>query len=167
MVLNTISNKAGWYLSEISGCFSSNENIAITDLKTINRYHLNPGYYIKIKNIDNSKSEDKFILLPYLETYKKSEYFIQNIVNQLYNSQYGNRINPDFLNSLHHLIYQFHNLNNLSKRIRFLDLDLDLEKESLKKNFRIGLPEYWLEDNNIDLGDLVLLRNDYPPPILF
>jgi hypothetical protein len=168
MVLNIISNKIKWYLSEISGIISSYENIAITDLETINRYNLKPGRYIKIKNIDDSKSEEKFILLPYLETYEKNLEFLQTILNQLLNSHYGNQIDNHYLDALNSIISYFNKPRSELKRIKFLDLDLDLNQDGKpSKNFQIGLPGYWLDENNISLGDIVLLRNDCPSPFIF
>ena len=168
MVQNKISDKFGWYLSIISGSIFSSQNIAITDLSSFYRYRLQPGQFIKIKNIDKKDAEDKFILLPFLESYTKSKEFLQSILNLFSNSHYGSRIDSEYIKSLNSLISHFENQKEKHDKIMFLDLILDTEKEnSNRKDIRLGVPEYWLEDNEIDLGDIVLLRNDCPSPRIF
>ena len=51
--------------------------------------------------------------------------------------------------------------------LEFNDLELHLNPNQDKENIiEIGLPEYWINKFKLSIGSIVLLRNDFPSPII-
>ncbi len=166
MDLNTISKKKGWILSKIIGSINLQEKIVIVSFNSINRYNLNPCSYVNIKSINHSNIQGKFLLLPFIEHFRDNIVYIKKIWKYITELTNIYHIDKDYLNNLYLFINQLLIDNEM---FEFLDLDYYTEEEeNLQQNsVKIGLPDHWLNDNHMNLGELVLLRNDCPSPIIY
>ena len=166
MDLNTISKKKGWILSKIIGSIDSQERIVIVSFNSIYKYSLNPGSFVNIKRIDHSSIQGKFLLIPFIEQFEENIKYLKKLWNYIISLTYDHKIDKDYLNNLYSFINRLFTEND---KLDFLDLEYNTEEEeNMQKNsVKIGLPDYWLNNNHVNLGELVLLRNDCPSPIIY
>jgi hypothetical protein len=161
-----ISSKYGWYIARVNASFDDFSNIIIASVKTIQKYKLKPGYYIKISNLDNSHSRikylDKFILLPYLKEFLDYYYLLQEILQSITNRTY-HFVDKDYINIFINLMSRFYHSNDIKREFLVKDI-YEFERQE-KKYMDIAMPESWLDANDISLGESVLLRNDDLPPV--
>ena len=167
MNTNIISRKYGWYLARVNASIKNFANIVATSSKIIKKYNLQPGRYIKISSFSKANSNieflDKFILLPYLSDIIENYWLLQQIFQSFTKETY-NYVNKEYFNVIV-------NLMNLFYQDRVKDKNIEL-KEVLEFDIPgniqmdIALPDSWLNEHSVDLGDTVLLRNDEPSPII-
>lgn len=167
MIKNIISKKYGWYLAKITASIENFKNVVATDLKTIQLYFLSPGKYIKIKCLNRIYSQNqlihKFIILPYFHDFIENYWLLQNII-KLLNQDEFRYIDTEYLNGLTSLLKDFSESEHYRKGLKLKELlEIDVEYD---KEMKIAMPESWLNENSIDLGETVLLRNDAPSPVI-
>lgn len=156
MDLSTLSKRYGIYLAKVNACFKSVNNIVITDFMTINDYNLHPGSFVKIMKLDDNKTKDEFIVMPYIKSYKDNYGLIERILRD---ESLSNKI---FIDDLRKVGSSFYFARNDPKGFR-----LTHAVNPDKAEFEIALPEKWLDSNNIELGAVVLLGNNVPGPKIF
>lgn len=164
---NIVSRKYGWYLARINASFESFANIVITSIKTIQRYNLQPGRNIKIGNFDKTYSRiehlDKFILLPYFKEFIDNFWLLQDTIQSFTNITY-HYIDKEYINKIIKLLSTFYQKRDDKRGLVIKEL---LEFDNQEKNhMNIAMPESWLNENNVSLGETVLLRNDEPSPVI-
>lgn len=163
---NIISKKFGWYLAKVTASIETFNNIVAIDLKTIRLYFLSPGSYIKIKSLNRKCAENKriytFILLPYSHDFIKNYRLLQNILDSLKNKKFR-YINEEYINEITSLTksYESENYRKILKLKELLEFDTEYDNE-----MKIAMPESWMNENSIDLGETILLRNDVPSPVI-
>jgi hypothetical protein len=154
-------------LARVNASIKNFANIVATSSKIIKKYNLQPGRYIKISSFSKANSNieflDKFILLPYLSDIIENYWLLQQIFQSFTKETY-NYVNKEYFNVIV-------NLMNLFYQDRVKDKNIEL-KEVLEFDIPgniqmdIALPDSWLNEHSVDLGDTVLLRNDEPSPII-
>lgn len=168
MKVSIISRKYSWFLAKVTASIINFENIVITDQETIKKYDLQPGRYIKISSIFQhyygDRFLDKFILLPYFQEIANNYWLLQDVIQSLVNNTYQ-CLDKEYISQIIKLISCFYQAST-SKRSIKLELLLDSE-EGESSQMKIALPESWLNEHSIDLGETVVLRNDFPSPIIF
>lgn len=167
MKTSIVSRKFGWYLARINASFESFANIVLTSFRTIQRYNLQPGRNIKIGNFDKAYSRiehlDKFILLPYFKEFINNYWLLQQTIQSFTNTTY-HYIDKEYINTIIKLLSTFYQKRDNKKGFMIKEL---LEFDNQKINHMdIAMPESWLNENSICLGETVLLRNDEPSPII-
>jgi hypothetical protein len=163
-----LSRKYGWYLARVNASIENFANIVATSFDIIKKYNLQPLRYIKISNFNSKRSKiekfNKFVLLPFfkeiLENYRLVQDVIQSITNATY--QY---VDKEYLNVIIKLMNTFYQKRDNKGGIMIKELLEFDNQETLQIN--IAMPESWLNENSVDLGETVLLRNDIPSPIIF
>lgn len=168
MKKSIISRKYSWYLAKVTASIINFENIVVTNQETIKKYDLQPGRYIKISNLSQSHSNkrflDKFILLPYFQEITSNYWLLQDIIQSLVNKTYK-YVDKEYINQIIKLISCFYQASTNKNTLK-LEVLLDSEEQE-NDQMKIALPESWLNENSIDLGETVVLRNDFPSPIIF
>jgi len=163
-----ISRKYRWYLAKVTASIINFENIVVTNQETIKKYDLQPGRYIKISNLSQARSNkrflDKFILLPYFQEITSNYWLLQDIIQSLVNKTYQ-YVDKEYINQIIKLISCFYQASANKNSLK-LEVLLDSEEQE-NDQMKIALPESWLNENDIDLGEIVVLRNDFPSPIIF
>ncbi|MFW9874378.1 MAG: hypothetical protein ACFFG0_14830 [Candidatus Thorarchaeota archaeon] len=165
--MNIISPKYGWYLARVNASIENFASIVAASLKTIHRFNLQPGRNVKISNFvkDHSriKFPDRFILLPYFKEFIKNYWLLQDIIQSLTLSTFQ-CIDNEYIHKIIKLINTFYQNQNVKRELvikKFFEFD---NHENVQIN--IAMPESWLNENSVDLGETVLLRNDMPSPII-
>ncbi len=162
---NIISKKFGWYLAKITASIETSNNFVAIDLKSIRFYFLSPGSCVKIKSLNRKNEQNKlifkFIILPYLPDIKNYQ-ILQNILDSLRNKKFR-YINKEYLNEITSLIesYESEKYKNFLNLKELLEFDTEYDDE-----IKIAMPESWMNENSIDLGETILLRNDVPSPVI-
>ena len=162
-----LSRKYGWYLARINASIEIFANIVAISFKIIKKYNLQPGRYIKISNFNKigSKIEnfDKFILLPFFNEFINNAWLLQDIIRSITNITY-HYVDNDYINMIIKLLNTFYQEQNNKRAFVIKEIfELDNQKAS---QMDIAMPESWLNENSVDLGEIVLLRNDEPSPII-
>jgi len=167
--LDTISPPKGWYLSKITGSITSCKRILVTSIDVIDKYHLRPGKFVKIKCLKNSENPDNFIVLPYFKKIINYRDFLDNVLKNMEKRRNLDRFNRKVVEEIHDLLNHFNKNMKNSDNLIFNDLLFDIESNNYysKKTLKIGLPDFWLVKNRLCLGETVLLRNDYPSQKVF
>jgi hypothetical protein len=164
---SVISQKYGWYLARVNASIENFANIVATSLNTINRFNLQPGRNVKISNLVKSCSSirflDKFLLLPYFKDFIKNYRLLQSIIQSITNVTYK-FVDKEYLNSLIKLMSTFYQNGEDAGGIVIKEL-LEFDNPA-NFHMNIALPDSWLNENSVDLGETVLLRNDEPSPII-
>jgi len=164
---NIITRKYGWYLARVNASIENFANIVATSLKTIKRYNLKPGCSIKISNSINSRSRieflDKFILIPYFREFVKNYLLLQDIFQSFTHITYQ-YIDKEYINAIIKLISIFYQNRDNKKGLVIKEL-LEFDNQE-HYHMDIAMPESWLNENSVDLGETVLLRNDDPSPVI-
>jgi hypothetical protein len=162
-----ISRKYGWYLARVNASFENFANIVATSLKNIQKYDLQPGRNIKISNFINAHPRiefpDKFILLPYFKQFIKNYWLLNNIIQSLSNTTYQ-CVDKDYIKSVIKLLSTFY--ENQGNNRDFVLKELYEFDDKDNTHIDIAMPESWLNENSVDLGETVLLRNDEPSPVI-
>jgi len=165
--VDVISRKYGWYLAKITASIENFKNIVATSLETIKKYNLNSGSYIKISSLLQTHSTrrflDKFILLPYFREFIRNYCLLQDIIQSLTNATFQ-YVNKEYISEIIQLMSTFYQARNDKKSVRFSELLEFDEKDNYQ--MKIAVPESWLNENSVDLGETVLLRNDLPSPVI-
>lgn len=164
MGLNTISRKSGWYLSEITGSFSSFKKIIIANKESMDLHKIKSGTYIRIKSFKTNEGYEKFIILPFQKDMNENYKHLLKLLKGFSNHKPLYAIDENYLKDMNQLVAT---LYNNRKSLRFNELLLDIKKKQQKNKLQIGVPEFWLMKNGLRLGEQVLLRNDHPSPIIF
>jgi len=134
--VDVVSRKYGWYLAKITASIENFKNIVATSLETIKKYNLNSGRYIKISSLIQAHSKRRF-----LDKFILLPYFREFIRNYC--------LLQDVIQSLTNATFQY------------------VDKEYISDyQMKIAMPESWLNEHSIDLGETVLLRNDVPSPVI-
>lgn len=167
MNLNVISSRRGWFLSKITGSLDLSGNVVLTNFKSIKEHQLVPGSFVLIKDLNKPRSQDKFILLPSFETINELYDFLDYFVKQFRKCERFHKINENYLKFIRDIMKSLSTSKGEQERLRFRDLELQTEpKARHEKGVNIGLPEFWLNKNNLFVGETVLLRTDFPSPII-
>ncbi|MFX1303617.1 MAG: hypothetical protein ACFFBV_15395 [Promethearchaeota archaeon] len=167
MKTSIVSRKFGWYLARINASFESFANIVVTSFRTIQRYNLQPGRNVKIGNFDKAYSRieylDKFILLPYFKEFINNYWLLQQTIQSFTNTTY-HYIDKEYINTIIKLLSTFYQRRDNKKGFVIKEL-LEFDNQEIN-HMDIAMPESWLNENSICLGETVLLRNDEPSPII-
>jgi hypothetical protein len=162
-----ISSKYGWYLARVSASFKNFVNIVVTSFDTIRDYNLQPGRNIKICNLVNTHSQndflDKFILLPYFNEFIESYQILQEIFQSFGKKSYE-YIDKYYINRIIKMMSAFYQERDNNRGFVLKEL-LDFDNLEIDQ-MDIAMPESWLNENSVDLGETVLLRNDEPSPLI-
>lgn len=165
--MSIISRKYGWYLARVNACFEDFANIVATSFKTIQRFDLQPGRNIKISNYVRTHSRfefpEKFILLPYFKEIIENYSLLNNIVRLLTNKAY-HYVDKEYINTIIKLLSSFYQYPGNNRNFVLKELYEFDDKDNI--NMSIAMSESWLNENSVDLGETVLLRNDEPSPIM-
>ncbi|MFW9820152.1 MAG: hypothetical protein ACFFE5_11135 [Candidatus Thorarchaeota archaeon] len=162
-----LSRKYGWYLARINASIEIFANIVATSFKIIKKYNLQPGRYIKIGSFNKigSKIEnfDKFILLPFFNEFIDNAWLLQDVIRSITYSTYR-YVDKDYINMIIKLMNTFYQEQKNKRGFVIKEIfELDTQETS---QMDIAMPESWLNENSVDLGETVLLRNDEPSPII-
>jgi hypothetical protein len=84
---------------------------------------------------------------------------IQSFVNKTY--QY---VDKEYISQIIKLMNCFYQTSTKRSSLELKEL-LDFGEQD-KNQMSIALPESWLNEHNVDLGETVLLRNDFPSPVI-
>ncbi|MFX0146012.1 MAG: hypothetical protein ACFE9C_18240 [Candidatus Hodarchaeota archaeon] len=166
--MNIISRKYSWHLAKVTASIINFENIIVTNQESIKKYDLQPGRYIKISNLIQSTSKkrilDKFILLPYFQEIINNYWLLQDVLQSLVKNTY-HYVDREYVNQIIKLISCFYqaSTNKIKLKLKVL---LDIGEQN-NDQMNIALPDSWLNEHDIDLGETVVLRNDLPSPIIF
>jgi hypothetical protein len=165
---NIISQKYGWYLARINASIEKFANIVATSFKTIGKYNLKPGQYIKIRNFNNIHPEieylDKFILLPYFKEFIENYLVLHDVIQSITKTTY-HYVDEEYFNEVTKLLNAFFQERNNKRGVVIKEfLEFDNQETS---QMDIAMPESWLNENSVDLGDIVLLRNDMASPVIY
>lgn len=167
MDLNIISRKSGWFLSRITGALNLSEKIVITNFKSIKQYHLHPGTFVNIKDINNPKSHDKFMLIPFFDTINDTHDFLETFIQRLLQQKKYHKMDKSYLCFLRDLIDYFSASKKREKHLGFFEIEFKLERDKHQRDIiEIALPDFWLTNNDLLIGETVLLRNDCPSPVI-
>jgi hypothetical protein len=164
---SVISQKYGWYLARVNASIENFANIVATSLNTIYRFNLQPGRNVKISNLVKGYSGirflDKFVLLPYFKDFINNYCLLQKIIQSITNTTYK-YVDKEYINGIIKLMSTFYQ-NGENKEVIVIKELLEFDNP---ENFQINiaLPDSWLNENSVDLGETVLLRNDEPSPII-
>jgi hypothetical protein len=164
---NIVSRKFGWYLARINASIENFVNIVVMSYKTMQRFKLQPGRNVKISNSIKSHSRvevfDRFILIPYFKEFIRNYWLLHDVIQSITNVTYR-YVDKEYIASIIKLMSIFY--QNRGDKRGFVMKEL-LEFDN-PENFQmdIAMPESWLNQNSVDLGDTVLLRNDEPSPII-
>ncbi|MFX0040850.1 MAG: hypothetical protein ACFFAB_16040 [Candidatus Heimdallarchaeota archaeon] len=168
MKINIISRKYSWYLAKVTASIINFENIIVTNQESIKKYDLQPGRYIKISNLIQSTSKkrilDKFILLPYFQEIINNYWLLQDVLQSLVKKTYQ-YVDKEYVSQIIKLITCFYQASTNKTNLK-LKVLLDIGEQN-NNQMEIALPESWLNEHHIDLGETVVLRNDFPSPIIF
>ena len=157
MDLNTISKSSKWYLFKVTGYFKGFNKMVITDAYSMNYYNLEPGTYVKIHNLKQHNAQKTFLIMPYMKKYKWNLELLTE-VNEFNKTR---EINKAYKKIVDELITSFNLLKEDPKGLRIIDEINNYEAGSL------AVPESWFYEYCSDLGEMILLRNDQPSPIIF
>ncbi|MHA2127963.1 MAG: hypothetical protein ACW99E_21880 [Promethearchaeota archaeon] len=167
MRTNTLSRKFGWYLARINASIENYANIVATSFKIIEKYNLKPGRYIKIRNFNNFRPKaeilDKFILLPYFKEFIENYWLLQDVIQSITNATYHN-VDKEYFNLITKLLSTFYQ-ERYNKRGLVIKEFFEFDNQE-PSQMDIAMPESWLNENSVDLGEIVLLRSDVPSPII-
>lgn len=167
MKTSILSRKYGWYLARVNASFENFANIVLTSYKTIQKFNFKPGYNIKICNLDKSHSNfeymDKFIILPYFKDFIINSWQLYDILRYFANLTY-HKIDKKYINNIIKLLNTFH--QNRDNKLGFIMKEFFEFDCQEKKYIDIAMSESWLNENSVNLGESVLLRNDEPSPII-
>ena len=162
-----ISRKYSWYLAKVTASIKNFNNIVVTNEETIIKYNLQPGKYIKISNLLQSPPKmrflDKFILIPYFQEIMSNYWLLQDVIQSFVNKTYLN-VDKEYISQIIKLMHCFYQTSTKKCSLQLKEL-LDFNEHN-KDEMNIALPESWLNENDVDLGDIVVLRNDFPSPII-
>jgi hypothetical protein len=171
-----ISKKYGWYLARVNASIENFANIVVTSFKIIKKFNLQPGRYIKISNFKNTQSKieflDKFILLPYSKEFIDNYCLLQDVIQSITNATYQ-YVDKEYINVIIKLMSTFYQERYNKEGLvikELLEFDnqeafqIDIAMQAFQID--IAMPESWLNENSVDLGETVLLRNDVPSPII-
>ncbi|MFX0139293.1 MAG: hypothetical protein ACFFDN_36975 [Candidatus Hodarchaeota archaeon] len=167
MKTNILSRKFGWYLARINASVENFANIVFMSYKTMQRFKLQPGRNVKISNSIKSHSRieffDKFVLLPYYKEFIRNYWLLHDVIQSITNTTYR-YIDKEYIAGIIKIMSSFYQNRGDKRGLVIKEL---LEFDS-PENFQmaIAMPEYWLNQNSVDLGDTVLLRNDEPSPVI-
>ncbi|MFW9783586.1 MAG: hypothetical protein ACFFFB_14980 [Candidatus Heimdallarchaeota archaeon] len=163
-----ISRKYSWFLAKVTASIINFENIVIVNQETIKKYDLLPGRYIKISSLfqdqSNKRFLDKFILLPYFQEIANNYWLLRDVIQSLANNTY-HYLDKEYISQIIKLMSCFYQASTNKSKLK-LEVLLEFEEEE-SDQMRIALPESWLNEHSIDLGETVVLRNDFPSPIIF
>ena len=164
---NVISKKYGWYLARINASLENFENIVVTSLANITKYNLNPGRYIKICSLIQAHSTrsflDRLILIPYFKDCIDNYRLLQDVLKSLTSETYRN-VDKEYINAIIKSMSMFNQDQDDNKGFKIKEL-FDFELQATHQ-MDIAMPECWLNENSVDLGETVLLRNDEPSPVI-
>lgn len=162
-----MSRKYGWYLAKITASIENFKNIVATSLETINKYNLTPGNYIKISSLLQTHPKkrflDKFILLPYYKELIQNYWLLQGVIQSLTNATYR-YVDKEYAGEIIRLMNSFFPVKNSKKHLKLKEI-LEFEQEG-KEQMSIAIPESWLNEHSVDLGEIVLLRDDLPSSVI-
>jgi len=165
--MNIISRKYSWYLAKITASIKNFENIVVTNQETIKNYNLEPGRYIKISNIlqahPNKRFLDKFILLPYFQEITNNYWLLQDVIQSLVKKTYQ-YVEKEYISEIIKLMSCFYQASISKTGLKLKEL-LEFGEQD-NNQMKIALPESWLNEHNVDLGETVVLRNDFPSPVI-
>jgi hypothetical protein len=165
--VDVISRKYGWYLAKITASIENFKNIVATSLETIKKYNLSSGSYIKISSLLQTHSTtrflDKFILLPYFREFISNYCLLQSVIQSLTNVTFQ-YVDKEYISEIIQLMSTFYQARNDNKGVRLSELLEFDEKDNYQ--MKIAMPESWLNEHSVDLGETVLLRNDVPSPVI-
>jgi len=143
------------------------KKIVVVNYKTIKEHRLIPGTFVLIRNIDKPHSQDKFILLPSFETIKQLYDFLDYLVKEFGSYDKFHKIDENYLHFIKNLMKSLSESKKEQEKVKFCDLELQTEDTARhQKGVNIGLPDYWLIKNDLFVGETVLLRADFPSPII-
>jgi hypothetical protein len=165
--LNVISRRRGWFLSKITGSLDFSKKIAVANYKSIKEHGLIPGTFVLIRDIDKPQSQDKFILLPSFETKGQLYDFLDYLVKEFGSYEKFHKIDENYLHFIKNLMKSLSKAKEEQEKVKFCDLELQTEHSARhEKGVNIGLPDFWLMKNDIFVGETVLLRADFPSPVI-
>jgi hypothetical protein len=164
---NIISRKYGWYLARVNASIENFANIVATSSKIIKKYNLQPGRYIKISSLNEINSSigflDKFILLPYFSEILENYWLLQQIIQSVTKETYQ-FVDKEYINTILKIMNSFYRGTLDEKNFALKELfEFDIPGNS---QMDIALPDSWLNEHSVDLGDTVLLRNDEPSSVI-
>ena len=130
-------------------------------------YNLQPGRNIKIYNLENCHSSndffDRFVLIPYFNEFIEN-YRILFDVFQSFTKKSCEIIDKKYINRVLKIMNSFYQERNnhggfvLKELLDFDNLEVD--------HMDIAMPESWLNEHSVELGETVLLRDDEPSPVI-
>ena len=167
MKLSILSRKYGWYLARVNASIENFANVVVTSIKIIKKYNLQPCRYIKIGNFNNARSRieilDKFILLPYFKEIIENYWLLQEVIQSITNATYQ-YVDKDYINEIIKLMSTFYQERDNNKILVIKEIFEFDNHEKIQLD--VAMPESWLNENSVDLGEIVLLRNDEPSPLI-
>ena len=167
MKTSIISTKYGWYLARVNASFEKFANIVVTSFKIIKKFNLQPGRYVKISNFKKIQSKieflDKFILLPYFKEFIDNYWILQEVFQSITKATYQ-YVDKEYINVIIKLMSTFFQERDNQGGLVIKEL-LEFDNQETFQ-IDIAMPESWLNENSVDLGEIVLLRNDASSPII-
>jgi hypothetical protein len=162
-----ISSKYGWYLARVNASIEEFSNIVVTSFKIIKKFNFQPGRYVKISNFKKTQSKieflDKFILLPYFKEFIDNYWILKDVIQSITKATYQ-YVDKEYINVIIKLISTFFQERDNQGGLVIKEL-LEFDNQE-KFQIDVAMPESWLNENSVDLGETVLLRNDVPSPII-
>jgi len=162
-----ISRKYGWYLARVNASIEKFANVVVTSFKIIKKFNLQPGRYVKISNFKkiqfNIEKLDKFILLPYFKEFIDNYWILQEVFQSITKATYQ-YVDKEYINVIIKLMSTFFQERDNQGGLVIKEL-LEFDNQETFQ-IDIAMPESWLNENSVDLGEIVLLRNDASSPII-
>ena len=167
MKTSIISRKYGWYLARVNASIEKFANVVVTSFKIIKKFNLQPGRYVKISNFKkiqfNIEKLDKFILLPYFKEFIDNYWILQEVFQSITKATYQ-YVDKEYINVIIKLMSTFFQERDNQGGLVIKEL-LEFDNQETFQ-IDIAMPESWLNENSVDLGEIVLLRNDASSPII-
>ena len=167
MKTSIISRKYGWYLARVNASIEKFANVVVTSFKIIKKFNLQPGRYVKISNFKKIQSKieflDKFILLPYFKEFIDNYWILQEVFQSITKATYQ-YVDKEYINVIIKLMSTFFQERDNQGGLVIKEL-LEFDNQETFQ-IDIAMPESWLNENSVDLGEIVLLRNDASSPII-
>jgi hypothetical protein len=154
-------------LARVNASIEKFANIVLTSFKIIKKFNLQPGRYVKITNFKKTQSKneflDKFILLPYFKEFLDNYWILKDLIQSITNATYQ-YVDKEYINVIIKLMSTFFQERDNQRGLVIKEL-LEFDNQE-KFQIDVAMPESWLNENSVDIGETVLLRNDVPSPII-
>lgn len=153
--------------------------MAITNTESMNYYKLKPGAIVSIHNLKKHERARMFLLIPYIKNYKENYELLNDLSKSINDLEKIKIINNEYKKRINDLKFTFKILRHDPKGLKVIeevyieellglhDERINLTQEEYYDLGRLAMPESWINDNEISLGETVMVRDDQPSPIIF